>query len=136
MTTTAEKIEKLQRDILIMREDLDCFDAQLQEIAFNAESKPPNPEPLEFFVNLGPDEEIYETHRSLEHAKGCRGATIIHVRQVTPQDEQDAKDAARLRFLMTMDGVAWQPPGAGWLSLVKGNELREEIDKAMEEKND
>ena len=54
---------------------------------------------------------------------------LMRFEELKPHGE----DAARLRYLMTMDGVAWQPPGEGWLNLVKGSELREEIDKAMED---
>ena len=111
--------------------------------------KPPDPEPLECWVVTGLDDKNI-VGASISEPEVAGRMRKIKVREVTPQMEEDAKDAqkwrvlftrdyekdqedaARLRYLITMDGVAWQPPGEGWLNLVKGNAFREEIDKAME----
>ena len=108
MTKTAEKINKLVQDIAIMRQNLDQLDAQLQDIAFTAEREvnPPDPEPLECWAWFKPSNPKAATyiHLSEDEAKkwswpqrSDEGWTLLHVRQVTPQDEQDRKDAESFR---------------------------------------
>ena len=103
MTTTADKINELVQDIKILRDEVDRLDGRLQDIAFNAESKSPDPEPLECIVEF----------RNGKPLRLADGDSIIQntyeMRQITPQMEQDAEDAAELRRLKNrIDEYKWR----------------------------
>lgn len=99
MTTTADKIESLSRRIANLRDEIDECDAELQSIAFESEDTTDR-EPLECWVNEWSDEiaVYYDDKTAINAALASKAQrTSIHMREVTPQDEQDREDAARYR---------------------------------------
>ncbi len=87
--------------------------------------KPPDPEPLECWARVDEDRNIV-TAGNNNPAPGS--PYIIPMREVTPQDEQDRKDAARYRYLKG-DPASGSAP----LYLSPVGEWDERIDKAMED---
>ena len=100
MTTTAEDIEQMAKDIASLKATLEIIDSRLQRVAFRAKSEPPDPGPLECWVNVYPGSTESEVFNSEEVARDCGQVgtptrVAVHMREVTSQMEQDAKDAAR-----------------------------------------
>ena len=102
MTTTADKIEKLQKDLIQAHHLINALEQELKNI--RKDIKPADPEPLEGWVNYyGQTKVLQNICSSPEEAKEqvYRNAirTAVHMREVTPQMEQNEWDAARYRRL-------------------------------------
>lgn len=104
MTTTADKLENLEVRIRNLTESLvqfkDAFNllqSDFEQMKLQESIKPPDPEPLECWV-------AYNEHGDLLWANSYKEETTMHdvksvlMREVTPQDEQNRKDAARYRW--------------------------------------
>ena len=129
MTTTADKIKELEEALDKVRRDLVGLRYELIE-------NPPNPEPLLCWAMLHEDD-LYTNMGMLFSTK--EGAVrlakpsnrIIQVCEVTPQMEQDEKDARRYRYLRgSLSGQ--QSIAVGTARVWGGLSLDEEIDKALE----
>ena len=94
MTTTVDKINRL---FMQMCQEFDSIQEELQSLKED-KGEPPDPEPLECWATTEngrltgecwPDSETVPlSHRRQKH----------HMREVTPQMEQDEKDARRYRW--------------------------------------
>ena len=105
MTTTADKIAQIKRALENMQEWLGKIASDIERLEKEHNVKPPDPEPMEFWTSFCRDNPRAATylHLTKEEADKWpvptdRDWVRIHVRQVTPQDEQDRKDAARYRY--------------------------------------
>lgn len=102
MTTTAEKIYHLRKRIDNLSDWLADLGEQIDKLEAEQNIEPADQEPLECWVNVYEDEiESFLKKGAAELGAVCGQPvrTTIRMREVTPQDEQDRKDAARYRFL-------------------------------------
>ncbi len=145
MTTTAEKIKELEeRGELLLTEKTRYGEAVhhfIEEVAklrkkIN-DAKPPGPEPLECWVNVWEDGDlmgpVHPTEDSALRHSDCNKSHYLHraveMREVTPQDEQDRKDAARYRYLKKAAQLcSTEAP----IYMDSPDNWDERIDKAME----
>jgi len=86
--------------------------------------KPDDPKPLECWVTLNENGRI--TSASINMPQPIGNATMVPVREVTPQDEKDRKDAARYRKAKEISC------NTTTLSVVNVSQWDKVIDKAME----
>ena len=120
MTTTADKIKVMQAfdewkkngfDQPAVIEKAHRDNEQWEDVGyeplwnweqFEYRIKPPEPEPLECWVNVWPHQAEDEVFRDKESAHiadldGNCDRLAVHMREVTPQDELDRQDARRYR---------------------------------------
>ena len=101
MTTTADKIAQIKRALENMQEWLGKIASDIERLEKEHNIKPPDPEPLQCWANIYSDLSGH-TYATREEAGGQAVGKgferiAIHMREVTPQDERDRKDAARYR---------------------------------------
>lgn len=135
MTTTVDKINNLASRItelndkhLMLHDALTVLYTDLRKLQRQEDAKPASPEPLECWVNLDAYGCWLDIHKTVEEAEDSRGCATAHLREVTPQDEQDRKDAARYRFYKTHSNVK-----ALRLPKPYSVDFNKIIDKAMED---
>ncbi len=147
MTTTADKIAQIKRALENMQEWLGKIASDIERLEKEHNIKPPDPEPLQCWANIYSDLSGH-TYATREEAGGQAVGKgferiAIHMREVTPQDEQDRKDAARYRLLMKLRvgnysnvglGAYWMMPDGTRLYLEDPCAWSEKLDKAMEGK--
>ena len=161
MTTTAEKIKVMQAFVdghAIQRgmrhNERQCKPEEWQDDGMptwdwmycDYRIKTPNPEPLECWANhygagpSGPDIVAFNSKElAVWHAETVANQNsntllrAVKMRQVTPQDEQDRKDAARYRWFKSKARSFEKNPPLFWQPIEKWDE---EIDKAIQGDND
>jgi len=133
-TTTAEKIRDIQLRLKLTENDFKTVinslffvtnSLQVEITKMKQDVKLSDPEPLECWAEKDGNGMFYRTV-----SQPTPGS--IHMREVTPQDEQDRKDAARYRYIKTeKSGVLnwWD----GWLDIISVDGWDEMLDKAMED---
>ena len=99
MTTTADKIAQIKRALENMQEWLGKIASDIERLEKEHNVKPRDPEPLECWVVKGKPTCFTDNRARGVWFEGENAPSdAVHMRQVTPQDEQDRKDAARYRY--------------------------------------
>lgn len=132
MTTTAEKIKVMQafEDGLKIQlrgrgrerwEEVITTTLHWNWEAFEYRIEPADPEPLECWANMYDDlaGETYATEKEASREeRASHPHKTVHMREVTPQDEQDRLDAARYRKSKELRRQLCETAATNWDAII------------------